>query len=89
MYPEHSDDDKTLIGRNKNSVNAYMKYSGMAVQMALIIAVFAWIGVSMDTCTDLNPLFTVIFSLFGVGLAMFVFIRMVLSDNKKDQKEEN
>ena len=77
-----------LLNRNKASMNVYMKYSGMGIQMALIIAAFSWLGVKMDEWLTAEPLFTVIFSLFGVGLSMYVFIKQILTDDKNNVKEE-
>ena len=77
-----------LLNRNKANINVYMKYSGMGIQMALIIAVFSWLGVKMDEWFTAKPLFTVLFSLCGVCLSMYIFIKQILSDNKNSVKEE-
>ena len=81
-------DKKSLLDKNKSSVNAYMKYSGMGIQMALIILVLSFLGVKLDDYLKTKPVFTVILSLAAVILAMYVFIRQVSneSDNKKSEK---
>lgn len=81
-------DKKSLLDKNKSSVNAYMKYSGMGIQMALIILGLSFLGVKLDDYLNTKPVFTVILSLAAVILAMYVFIRQVSneSDNKKSEK---
>lgn len=81
-------DKKSLLDKNKSSVNAYMKYSGMGIQMALIILVLSFLGVKLDGFLKTKPVFTIILSLAAVILAMYVFIRQVSneSDNKKLEK---
>jgi F0F1-type ATP synthase assembly protein I len=85
---EEEKDKKRLLVKNKSSVNAYMKYSGMGIQMALIILVFSFLGVKLDGFLKTEPVFTVILSLAAVILAMYVFIRQVTneSDNNKSEK---
>jgi F0F1-type ATP synthase assembly protein I len=81
-------DKKSLLDKNKSSVNAYVKYSGMGIQMALIILGLSFLGVKLDDYLKTKPVFTVILSLAAVILAMYVFIRQVSneSDNKKSEK---
>jgi len=80
----HSDDEnEKLLKKNKPSVNAYLKYSGMGFQMALIITVFSYAGVLLDFYLKTKPIFTVILSLGAVLLAMYVFIKSITGSNNK------
>jgi hypothetical protein len=69
--------------KRKNRIkgaSAYMKYSGMAFQMAIIICAFAFGGQWVDKQIQHEYTFTVIGSLLGVGFALYLFIKQVLSD---------
>ena len=55
----------------------------MSTQMALIIILFVGAGFKLDQITALSPLFILIFSLAGVGLSMFIFIRKVMNNDSK------
>ncbi len=85
--------DEKLVKKNKETINAYMKYSGMGIQMALIISVFSYAGLLLDNYLKSNPIFTVIFALGSVVLAMYIFIRQVISEkngrNSNDHYDEN
>jgi len=82
-------EDEKLLKKNKAAINAYMKYSGMGIQMALIITVFSYAGLLSDNYFNTKPLFTVILSLASVLLAMYVFIKGVLAQNSKDNDSQN
>lgn len=85
---DSSKSKRTKQYANKSAASAYLKYSGMGIQMALIIIVFSYLGIKIDEWLRINLLFTVIFSLLGVGLSMFVFIRQILSESKKEEDSE-
>lgn len=54
----------------------YAKYSGIAFQMIAIILVMTWIGTKLDKATGLsNPVFTIIFSLLGVFIGIYVAVK--------------
>jgi F0F1-type ATP synthase assembly protein I len=79
--------DKLLL-KSKSPINAYLKYSGMGIQMALIIVFFSFLGVQLDKYFEVKHVFTVIFSLFGVALSMYVFISKILSESKNETEDE-
>jgi F0F1-type ATP synthase assembly protein I len=74
-------EEEKALKKNKAAINAYLKYSGIGIQMALIISIFSYLGLLLDDYLKSNPVFTVIFSLGSVILAMYVFIRQVISEN--------
>jgi F0F1-type ATP synthase assembly protein I len=52
------------------------KYSGLAFQMIVIIAVMTWCGVKLDKVLGLStPVFTVILSLLGVFAGIYTAIK--------------
>jgi F0F1-type ATP synthase assembly protein I len=52
-----------------------MKYSSMATQMIVIIGGASWGGFKLDNYWHTLPVFTVILSLSGVGLAIYFSIK--------------
>jgi len=64
-------------------LNTYAKYSGLGMQMALIIGGGCYGGYKLDEYFKMEkPVFTIILSLVSIGLAMYV----VLKDFIKPQK---
>ncbi len=62
--------------RNRESLNNYTKYSGIAFQMAIIILIGVVSGIRMDKWLQTSrPLFTALFSLLGVVLAIYIVIK--------------
>ncbi len=60
----------------KNSLNDYVKYSSIAFQMIFIILLGVFAGVKLDEfLTNGKPIFTLIFSLLSVLLAIFYVIK--------------
>lgn len=66
--------------REKNPGNSglqdYAKYTGLGVQMIVIILVTVWGGIKLDKLFGLQtPVFTVILSLFGVLAAIYTAVK--------------
>lgn len=56
--------------------NSYLKYSGMAIQMAVIITLGVFGGKKLDQFFNLNqPVFTLVLSLFAVFAAIYISIK--------------
>jgi len=63
----------------KKQLNSYVKYSGMAVQMAAIIVGGVLGGIYLDKWLALGfPLFTLVLTLLSVFLAIYYFIKDVI-----------
>lgn len=70
-------------GDQKNPLNPYARYSGMAVQMVVIIAGGSFGGYKADQWLNLPfPILTVILSLSSVVLAIWLFIKEFNPKNK-------
>lgn len=63
----------------KSSPNArsYVEYSGIAVQMGITIAAFAFLGKYLDSIAGTDKLLTALLALFGVLLALYFVIRQL------------
>lgn len=73
-----------FLEKNKRQANAYFKYSGLGIQMALIITFCALGAVQIDQYLNTKPVFTVIGSLAGVALSLYVFIKQIIVENNQD-----
>ncbi len=75
-----------MDGDQKNPFKPYAKYSGMAVQMVVIIAAGSLGGYKIDQWLNLPfPIFTVILSLASVILAIWLFIKEFNPNKKEDE----
>lgn len=73
---------KQDLKKVKQSLKAYGRYAGIGFQMIAIIGLFTFIGFQIDKKrASGQPLFTAIFSLLGVCLALYQVIRS-LTKNK-------
>lgn len=62
--------------KEKEPPNAFLKYTGMATQMAVVIAMGVFGGIYLDEKLALEtPWFTLILSLLSVMMALFMTIR--------------
>lgn len=62
--------------KNKNNLKDYAKYTGIAFQMGIIIFVGVLSGKEIDEYFSFKtPIFTLIFSLVSVALAIYISIK--------------
>jgi ATP synthase protein I len=66
-------------------------YFNLGWQIAITITLMTFLGVWLDSEFDTKPVWTLICSIFGVFIAMYTFIRtvMTLTKNEKLEKEKN
>lgn len=62
----------------KRQLNAYARYSSMAIQMLVIILMGVFGGFKLDTWLHTKPVITIILSLVSVFLAIFYVTRDLL-----------
>jgi F0F1-type ATP synthase assembly protein I len=66
---------------SKGQQGALLRYTSMASQMAITIFLGVWLGIKADEHWPLGiPIFTLIGSLAGVVMAVYVVIRDVLKN---------
>ena len=69
----------------KRPLNAYARYSGIAIQMFAIIAIGTYVGVKLDEYyPNKNNLFSVFLSLAAVILSIIFVIRQILLASKEE-----
>jgi uncharacterized membrane protein len=68
----------------RNPLHNYVKYSSLAIQMGVVIFGFAYGGVLLDEFLKLKfPAFTVVLSLFGVGVGLYLGLKDFINPRKK------
>ncbi len=71
--------------RKKNN-NIYLRLSSVAIQMGAVIGGFAWLGVYLDDKQKLKtPVWTIVLSLFGVAVSMYLIFKEVKDINSSDK----
>ena len=80
MEPKETN-QKTAKTASKKS-DSFLKYSGMATQMAAPIVFFVFVGLKLDNWLETKVLFVLIGALLGVGLPMYSLIKQATNDNK-------
>lgn len=69
------------LSNKKNQLRNYTKYSGIALQMGVIITAGIFGGYKIDKLLNIKyPVFTVILSLVSVGLAIYIVIKDLLNN---------
>ncbi len=67
----------------KDKAHAYMKYSGMAIQMGVIILIGAFIGKKLDVYFQTErPYLTSLFALIAIFAALYLSLKDLFANNK-------
>lgn len=73
-------------GKKPNKYNAYARFSSVGIQMGIIIAGFTWFGTYLDDKqNNKTPGWTIVLSLLGVFISMYLIFKEVANMNKKDE----
>lgn len=68
---------------SQKPLNSYAKYSGLGIQMALIIGGGCYGGYKLDEHSgNKTPIFTIILSLVSIALAMYIVLKDFIKPNK-------
>ena len=85
-HPITDPEDPSDTSKGKAASNVYLKYSGMAFQMGIIILVGALLGRKLDNYFHSpKPWFTVALSLLAIFAALYSTLKDLLSPNNKNQ----
>lgn len=69
--------------KQKQRYNSALKYSGMAVQMAVIITLGVFLGWKLDQMLHFSvPVLTLVLSLFSIAAAIYLSIKDFLKPKK-------
>lgn len=73
-----AEDEPKDNSRGEGSVNAYSKYTGLAVQMIVVIGIFAFAGYKIDEAAAHDTKWvTATLALVGVFVSLYLVIRAV------------
>ena len=65
--------------------NAFLRFSSVGIQMGLLIAGGAWLGQTLDkNQSNETPGYTILFSLLGVAIGLYMVIKEVINLSKDD-----
>lgn len=73
----------------KNPLHSYAYYSNIAIEMGVIITLGVFGGIKMDTWLNTSPLFTVLLSLAGVAISMYVMIKTLSPKNQPEDESKD
>ena len=71
-------DQKKKENKGREGLDAYSRYSTIAIQMVVIILITSLGGVKLDKLAGTEPILTVVLSLLGVAAAMWLVIKEAL-----------
>jgi len=81
-HPNHKDKPPQ---DQKDKLNSYARFSGMAIQMFAIIGIGTFIGVKLDEkYPNKHNLYTLILSLGSVIMSIVYVIRRIIAGSKDD-----
>ncbi len=67
--------------------NNYLRFTGAAIQMGVVIGLGAWGGISLDKHYQTsNKVFTIILTLLGVGISLYLIIKEVINMSKDNDE---
>lgn len=75
MQKSNQDTDSTKDAKERPSQAYWMKYAGMATQLAISITVCALLGRYLDGRFETGSLLTVVLSLFGVFGGLYLALK--------------
>jgi len=71
--------EKKEINKEEHPYKTYSRYSGVVVQMIIIMLISVWGGMKLDELTGSEtPVFTIVLSLLGVGTALYTTIKNLI-----------
>ncbi len=74
--------------KQDSALHRYAYYSNLGFEMAALIAAGVFGGIKLDNLADTSPLFTVVLSLAGVALSMYLLIKKTMPPSTKETTDE-
>ena len=76
-------EEKPKEQQQNKPLNSYVKFSSLGLQMAVIIGGGCYGGYKLDEYFhNTNSVFTIIFSLLSIALAMYVVLKEIMKSGK-------
>lgn len=70
-------------------IRSYSYYSGIAIQMIVIIAGGTYGGLKLDEFLNLKPLFTILGALLSIAISMYIIIKDLSINKNNNGKNSN
>ena len=71
-------------------LNSYARFSGMGFQMIVVIGLGVYAGIKLDeSYPNKYSLFTIIFSMLSIAIAIYSFIKQVTNFTNKQQNSND
>ncbi len=70
-------------------IRSYSYYSGIAIQMIVIIAGGTYGGLKLDEFLNLKPLFTILGALISIAISMYIIIKDLSINKNNNGKNSN
>jgi uncharacterized membrane protein YfcA len=84
--PNPKDQDKDRDKAPRKQVDAYLKYSGMAIQMGVIILIGTFAGQKLDAYFQTaRPYLTVLMALLSIFVALYLTLKDILFPNNENE----
>lgn len=69
-------------------IHQYATYSNLAFEMGAVIALGVFGGIKLDKLLNISPLFTIVCSLAGIAISLYLIIRSTTKTQKKQKNEQ-
>jgi F0F1-type ATP synthase assembly protein I len=74
--------------KKPSPIHQYATYSNLAFEMGAVIALGVFGGIKLDKLLNISPLFTVVCSLAGIAISLYLIIRSTTKSSKKQNNEQ-
>ncbi|MDG1347026.1 MAG: AtpZ/AtpI family protein [Crocinitomicaceae bacterium] len=73
------------MSKSSSPMKKYARFSGIVIQMGVIIGLFSWLGTYLDDRYKTENIWAIVLALSGVFLAMYLVIKEVINSSKEDE----
>jgi len=74
--------------KKKSPIHQYAMYTNLAFEMGAVIAFGVFGGIKLDKTLGTSPLFTILCSLAGIALSLYLIIKSSLKPKKNHRNGE-
>ena len=74
--------------KKSSPIHQYATYSTLAFEMGAVIALGVFGGIKLDKLLNVSPLFTIVCSLAGIAISLYLIIRSSIKSQKKQKNEQ-
>ena len=74
--------------KKDSPIHQYAVYTNLAFEMGAVIALGVFGGIKLDKLLNISPLFTILCSLGGIALALYLIIRTSLKPHQNRKNEQ-